>query len=80
MWTCGLRGEMKILNARYLIERWPEGFLILFIVMYTKNKYTVAHWWSHSHCLSQTWNIIPLFKYLIKNLYKGILVLLQIVE
>lgn len=72
---CGLQGEMKILNARYLIERWPEGFLILFIVMYKKNKHTVAYWFRHSHCLSHSQGIerryiMLIFKYLIKNVYK----------
>lgn len=37
---------MKVLNASYLIERWPGGILILFIFMYKKNKYTVAQWCS----------------------------------
>lgn len=71
---CGCVGfREKWKYARYLIERWPEGFLILFIVMYKKNKYMEAQWYFHwyCHCLSPTWNIILIFKYLIKRFIKG---------
>lgn len=67
VWASG-RYEMKVLNARYLIERWPKGILILFIFMYKNNKNTVTHWCSH--CLGReliTCIIILIFKYGIKK-------------
>lgn len=61
VWASG-RDEMKVLNARYLIERRPEGFLFFYINTPSHNGAVTV--FVFGSVLTSP-NIIQIFKFLI---------------
>lgn len=37
VWICGMMGDMRVLNVRYLIEGWLMFFIFFSIYMYSRD-------------------------------------------